>query len=106
MVNASDDEWWQAKRYFNQKVDEELMNLTGIIPSKKRVEKKEKSRLKSVKFTHGLGLQSKGSYAGIYGGSSDLKMSNLLDRKKKNFSFSRKFPFMKSRESDMHGKKI
>lgn len=102
VINASDDEWWQAKRYFNQPVEEELMNLTGIIPSRKRVEKKEKSRLKSVKFTHGLGLQSKGSYAGIYGGSSDLKMSSLLDRKKKNFSFSRKFPFMKSRESDMH----
>ena len=100
--NASDDEWWQAKRYFSQPVDKEL-NLPGIIPSKKRVEKKEKSRLKQVKFTQsGLGLQSKGSYAGIYGGSSDLKMSTLLDRKKKNFSFSRKFPFMKSRESDMH----
>lgn len=80
------------------------MNFTGIIPSKKRVEKKEKSRLKSVKFTHGLGLHSsKGSYAGMYGGSSDLKMTSILDRKKKNFSFSRKFPFMKSRESDMHG---
>lgn len=81
------------------------MNLTGIIPSKKRVEKKEKSRLKSVKFTHGLGLQSSkgGSFGGIYGGSSDLKMTSILDRKKKNFSFSRKFPFMKSRESDMHG---
>lgn len=102
VINASDDEWWQAKRYYNQPVEPELANLTGIIPSKKRVEKKEKSRLKSVKFTQGLGLQSKGSYAGIYGGSSDLKMSTLLDRKKKNFSFSRKFPFMKSRESDMH----
>lgn len=99
--NASDDEWWQAKRYFSQPVEKELL-LPGIIPSKKRVEKKEKSRLKSVKFTPGFGLQSKGSYAGIYGGSSDLKMSTLLDRKKKNFSFSRKFPFMKSRESDMH----
>jgi len=102
VINASDDEWWQAKRFFSQPVEDELANLTGIVPSKKRVEKKEKSRLKSVKFIHGIGLQSKGSYAGIYGGSSDLKMSSLLDRKKKNFSFSRKFPFMKSRESDMH----
>ena len=99
--NASDDEWWKAKRFFSHPVDKEL-SFPGIIPSKKRVEKKEKSRLKSVKFKQGLCLQSKGSYAGIYGGSSDLKMSTLLDRKKKNFSFSRKFPFMKSRESDMH----
>ncbi|OQV15885.1 Disks large-like protein 2 [Hypsibius exemplaris] len=46
VTNASDDEWWQAKRVSATGVEEGL----GIIPSKLRVEKKERARLKSVKF--------------------------------------------------------
>ena len=104
VINASDDEWWQARKWYPSTIqaDELTRNYVGIIPAKKRVEKKEKLRCKSVKFSQGLSLSSsKGSYAGIYGGSSDLKMS-VFEKKKKNFSFSRKFPFMKSRESDLH----
>ncbi|XP_035988813.1 discs large homolog 1-like protein isoform X13 [Fundulus heteroclitus] len=40
VVNASDDEWWQAR----------LLEEVGVIPSKRRVEKKERARLKTVKF--------------------------------------------------------
>uniref|UniRef100_A0A674MWS0 Disks large homolog 1 n=1 Tax=Takifugu rubripes TaxID=31033 RepID=A0A674MWS0_TAKRU len=45
VVNASDDEWWQA-RQLGPGGEEEV----GVIPSKRRVEKKERARLKTVKF--------------------------------------------------------
>ncbi|XP_035861107.1 discs large homolog 1-like protein isoform X10 [Sander lucioperca] len=46
VVNASDDEWWQARQLTSQGEAEEV----GVIPSKRRVEKKERARLKTVKF--------------------------------------------------------
>ncbi|XP_051983906.1 discs large homolog 1-like protein isoform X18 [Xyrauchen texanus] len=45
VVNASDDEWWQARQVTPQGEVE-----MGVIPSKRRVEKKERARLKTVKF--------------------------------------------------------
>ena len=84
VVNASDDEWWQAKRV---SPDGEEDRSLGIIPSKKRVERRERTRLKSVKFNN------------IRTNFQVDSRSSTIDRKKKNFSFSRRFPFMKSRES-------
>uniref|UniRef100_A0A3P9A7D3 Disks large homolog 1 n=1 Tax=Esox lucius TaxID=8010 RepID=A0A3P9A7D3_ESOLU len=46
VVNASDDEWWQARQVTLEGEAEEV----GVIPSKRRVEKKERARLKTVKF--------------------------------------------------------
>ncbi|KAM4043526.1 disks large homolog 1 isoform 12-T12 [Anomaloglossus baeobatrachus] len=46
VVNASDDEWWQARQVTATGESEEI----GVIPSKRRVEKKERARLKTVKF--------------------------------------------------------
>ncbi|XP_069367485.1 discs large homolog 1-like protein isoform X6 [Paralichthys olivaceus] len=46
VVNASDDEWWQARQLTAQGEVEEV----GVIPSKRRVDKKERARLKTVKF--------------------------------------------------------
>ncbi|XP_061550722.1 discs large homolog 1-like protein isoform X4 [Phycodurus eques] len=46
VVNASDDEWWQARHTAAAGDVEEV----GVIPSKRRVEKKERARLKTVKF--------------------------------------------------------
>ncbi|XP_076798895.1 disks large homolog 1 isoform X14 [Arvicanthis niloticus] len=46
VINASDDEWWQARQVTPDGESEEL----GVIPSKRRVEKKERARLKTVKF--------------------------------------------------------
>uniref|UniRef100_A0AAY4B7K3 Discs large homolog 1-like protein n=1 Tax=Denticeps clupeoides TaxID=299321 RepID=A0AAY4B7K3_9TELE len=46
VLNASDDEWWQARQVT---VDGEVEEV-GVIPSKRRVEKKERARLKTVKF--------------------------------------------------------
>ncbi|GFY17002.1 disks large homolog 1 [Trichonephila clavipes] len=80
VINASDDEWWQATKILPGGQEEGI----GIVPSKRRVERKEKARLKSVKFQ---------------GKSSVNDGKSTLDRKKKNFSFSRKFPFMKSKEN-------
>ncbi|XP_002942127.2 disks large homolog 2 isoform X5 [Xenopus tropicalis] len=46
VINASDDEWWQARRVTQDGDSEEM----GVIPSKRRVERKERARLKTVKF--------------------------------------------------------
>lgn len=84
VINASDDEWWQARKILPDGEEEGM----GIVPSKRRVERKERARLKSVKFQGKCSL-----------GDSRVSLSNTLDRKKKNFSFSRKFPFMKSKDN-------
>ncbi|XP_076251248.1 MAGUK family member discs large 1 isoform X10 [Rhynchophorus ferrugineus] len=80
VTNASDDEWWQARRVLATG-DEQGM---GIVPSKRRWERKQRARDRSVKF--------QGHTPNI------LEKQSTLDRKKKNFSFSRKFPFMKSKD--------
>uniref|UniRef100_A0A3B3ZHQ7 Discs, large homolog 2 (Drosophila) n=1 Tax=Periophthalmus magnuspinnatus TaxID=409849 RepID=A0A3B3ZHQ7_9GOBI len=63
VINASDDEWWQARRVTPHGDSEEM----GVIPSKRRVERKERARLKTVKFNAKPGsFDSKGvsvSYA-------------------------------------------
>ncbi|XP_050164301.1 disks large homolog 1 isoform X16 [Myiozetetes cayanensis] len=46
VINASDDEWWQARQVTPGGESDEI----GVIPSKRRVEKKERARLKTVKF--------------------------------------------------------
>ncbi|XP_053492751.1 disks large homolog 1 isoform X16 [Ictalurus furcatus] len=46
VLNASDDEWWQARSVTADGEVEEI----GVIPSKRRVERKERARLKTVKF--------------------------------------------------------
>ncbi|KAI5109364.1 disks large-like 1 isoform X5, partial [Silurus meridionalis] len=46
VLNASDDEWWQARNVTTSGEVEEI----GVIPSKRRVERKERARLKTVKF--------------------------------------------------------
>ncbi|KAM3930223.1 disks large homolog 1 isoform 26-T26 [Leptodactylus fuscus] len=77
VVNASDDEWWQARQVTADGESEEI----GVIPSKRRVEKKERARLKTVKF-NSKARGDKGSFN---------------DKRKKNL-FSRKFPFYKNKD--------
>ncbi|XP_061484914.1 disks large homolog 2 isoform X4 [Rhineura floridana] len=80
VINASDDEWWQARRVMVEGDSDEM----GVIPSKRRVERKERARLKTVKFNSKPGvIDAKGSFN---------------DKRKKNFIFSRKFPFYKNKE--------
>ncbi|XP_037027638.1 disks large 1 tumor suppressor protein isoform X4 [Bradysia coprophila] len=80
VTNASDDEWWQARRVLGDGEEEGM----GIVPSKRRWERKMRARDRSVKF--------QGHAA------NNLDKQSTLDRKKKNFTFSRKFPFMKSKD--------
>ncbi|XP_028838658.1 disks large homolog 2 isoform X25 [Denticeps clupeoides] len=62
VINASDDEWWQARRVTPDGDSEEM----GVIPSKRRVERKERARLKTVKFNAKPGsIDSKGDIHGI-----------------------------------------
>ncbi|XP_029925104.1 disks large homolog 2 isoform X16 [Myripristis murdjan] len=85
VINASDDEWWQARRVTPHGDSEEM----GVIPSKRRVERKERARLKTVKFNAKPGsIDSKGSFS---------------DKRKKNFIFTRKFPFYKNKEGEQDG---
>ncbi|XP_066259362.1 disks large 1 tumor suppressor protein isoform X4 [Euwallacea similis] len=79
VTNASDDEWWQARRVLASG-DEQGM---GIVPSKRRWERKQRARDRSVKF------QGQGTHP---------EKISTLERKKKSYSFSRKFPFMKSKD--------
>ncbi|CAH2315745.1 disks large homolog 3 isoform X1 [Pelobates cultripes] len=77
VINASDDEWWQARLVTPHGESEQI----GVIPSKKRVEKKERARLKTVKFHGRSGMESNRS---------------IKSKRKKSFRLSRKFPFYKS----------
>ncbi|XP_077154745.1 disks large homolog 2 isoform X4 [Ranitomeya variabilis] len=62
VINASDDEWWQARRVLQDGDSEEM----GVIPSKRRVERKERARLKTVKFNARPGLiDAKGDSLGL-----------------------------------------
>ncbi|CAO2631535.1 Disks large homolog 1 [Lemmus lemmus] len=53
VINASDDEWWQARQVTPDGESDEV----GVIPSKRRVEKKERARLKTVKFNSKSGQE-------------------------------------------------
>ena len=46
VTNASDDEWWQARRVLADGEEDSL----GIVPSKRRWERKQRARDRSVKF--------------------------------------------------------
>ncbi|CAO1397809.1 unnamed protein product [Diamesa serratosioi] len=83
VTNAADDEWWQARRVVGDGEEESI----GIVPSKRRWERKQRARDRSVKFQ------------GHQAPANNVDKTSTLDRKKnKNFSFSRRFPFMKSKE--------
>ncbi|CAF2449682.1 unnamed protein product [Rotaria sp. Silwood2] len=77
VTNAADDSWWQAKRITDGQEEEEL----GIIPSKSRVEKKERARQKRVNFNQGSNSRSntldrdkkKKKKFGLFGKSGDRK---------------------------------
>ncbi|XP_051506217.1 disks large homolog 3-like isoform X8 [Myxocyprinus asiaticus] len=81
VINASDDEWWQARLVTPHGESEQI----GVIPSKKRVEKKERARLKTVKFH---------ARTGMIESNRPVKA-----KRKKSFNLSRKFPFYKSKEN-------
>ncbi|XP_072475056.1 disks large homolog 1 isoform X15 [Notamacropus eugenii] len=77
VINASDDEWWQARQVTADGESDQV----GVIPSKRRVEKKERARLKTVKFNS----KTRGDKGSLNG------------KRKKNL-FPRKFPFYKNKD--------
>jgi len=88
VTNASDDEWWQARKLLPNGEEAGL----GIIPSKQRWERKMKCKNRTLRF---------GGQSGHGRSSTSLDRSTGTLNKhhgKQKISFSRKFPFMKSRE--------
>ncbi|XP_011505778.1 PREDICTED: disks large 1 tumor suppressor protein-like [Ceratosolen solmsi marchali] len=79
VTNASDDEWWLATKVYSENNEG-----FGIIPARKRWERKQRARDRSVKFEGHMSVL--------------LDKQNVLDKRKKNYSFSRKFPFMKNKD--------
>uniref|UniRef100_A0A669E9C6 Disks large homolog 1 n=1 Tax=Oreochromis niloticus TaxID=8128 RepID=A0A669E9C6_ORENI len=80
VVNASDDEWWQARQLTAQGEVEEV----GVIPSKRR----------SVPVTSAPPIRIQSSAH-----SSRGRLAQSLNDKRKKNLFSRKFPFYKSKEA-------
>nr|XP_018916915.1 PREDICTED: disks large homolog 4 isoform X5 [Bemisia tabaci] len=80
VTNASDDEWWQARLRLPTGEEQGI----GIVPSKKRWERKQRARDRTVKFEGHVPVM--------------LDRQSTLDRKKKNYTLSRRFPFFKSHE--------
>lgn len=78
VTNASDDEWWQAKRVNTDGSSEEEL---GIVPSRKRVERKERARQRKVNFGKNMDQAGK---------------TNTLEKKKKGLKF-----FMKGSKKDI-----
>jgi len=83
IINASDNEWWQARRVEGEHDSEEY----GVVPGKLRVERRERARLKQVKFSHNQPsvIDKDSAYNHV--------------KRKRSHTFSRKFPFYKSREN-------
>lgn len=78
VTNASDDEWWQARKLTGDIAEDGL----GIIPGRKRVERRERSRMKNVKF---VGKDSESTGA-------------LTTEKKKRQLFGRRLLFTRTKD--------
>jgi len=101
VTNASDDEWWQARKLLPNGEEAGL----GIIPSKQRWERKMKMKNRTLRFGgHGRSSTSldRMSFVKKYLDDkfANMRSTGTLNRQhgKQKISFSRKFPFMKSRE--------
>jgi hypothetical protein len=79
VTNATDDEWWQARRVLLDGREDEL----GIVPSKRRVERKERARQRKVNF----GKNSEHSAASA---ASNGKNGTLDKKKKGGLNFFKK----------------
>ncbi|XP_065644773.1 disks large homolog 1 isoform X2 [Hydra vulgaris] len=89
VTNASDDEWWQAYRLNAAGEEEEL----GVIPSKRRVERKERARQKTVKFKQSQTSEDDGK-------NSANSNASFNSKSKRSFNFAKRFPFKGQKETD------
>jgi len=96
VTNASDDEWWQARKVLPNGEEAGL----GIIPSKSRWERKQGKKNRRLVF-HGsrssssLDRSVNSAVSGVSGVGGGQSRGRSRGQK---IAFSRKFPFMKSRE--------
>jgi len=87
ILNGSNDEWWQAALVGSHADD----GPQGLIPSKKRIERRSKANTKSVKFTRDDSITEK---------EKERKLSASEKRgARSSFKLSRKIPFIKKREA-------
>lgn len=84
VTNASDDEWWQARRVVGDGEEESI----GIIPSKRRWERKQRARDRSVKFQ---GYQTPANVADKVRPIADLRAltSNSSFRRRQHWTAKR-----------------
>lgn len=87
VTNASDDEWWQAVK-LNEDGEEGEM---GVIPSKRRVERRERARQKTVKFKQAMVEENN-----MKAGSS----ASFSGKGKRSFNFAKLRPFKGRRDVD------
>lgn len=88
VTNASDDEWWQAVKLNDDGESGEM----GVIPSKRRVERRERARQKTVKFKQAMVEENS-----IKGGSNNASFSG---KGKRSFNFAKLRPFKGRRDMD------
>jgi hypothetical protein len=100
VTNASDNEWWRARRVL---ADGNEAGGEGVIPSKARVERRERARRKKVDFGQAPQSQGHGSMSSLDGRVGRTFVCTHKHRvqrgSQRQLSFSRKFPFMKSKEA-------
>ena len=89
VVNASDDEWWQARKVLPNGEEGALL---GVVPSKLRWERKTGKKNRRLVFNSSRSSSSLDRAGGA------AAMNRHGRSKGQKIAFSRKFPFMKSRE--------
>ena len=92
VTNASDEEWWQARKVLPNGEEAGL----GIIPSKVRWERKMGKKSRRLQF-HGS-RSSTSLDRSLLSATNVNSAANNRRHKGQKILFSRKFPFMKSRE--------
>eukprot|EP00117_Sycon_ciliatum_P039774 scpid36247/ scgid29339/ Disks large homolog 2; Postsynaptic density protein 93 len=93
LLNAGEGEWWTARRVNPETGEPE--GQTGAVPSRKRVEKKERQKNKGKKFRGGGGSSTAGDDK-----TDPAPSSGSGVKRKRSFIFSKRLPFFKKQEKE------
>lgn len=117
VTNATDPEWWQGRLLITHPAaDRPWEENFGIIPSKKRVERKERKRINQVKFYRGEREFTVQEFKETNPPNVTVETPTKKDQRKKarkakkqGLKGTRRFPFFKSVDdisrADMNGEK-
>merc|ERR1711935_36362 len=115
VTNATDPEWWQGRLLITHPAaDRPWEENFGIIPSKKRVERKERKRINQVKFYRGdreFTIQEfkESNPPNVTVETPTKKENRKKAAKKQGLKGTRRFPFFKSCDDvsrvEMNGEK-